>query len=256
MTKAICVEPIYAFNDNYIWLLTTADGKAYVVDPGDAQPVLEALHQRNLTLSGILITHWHPDHTGGVEALKAVSECTVWGPKNETIRGIDHYLDEGDSVALAGITFSIIKVPGHTLDHIAYVGDGILFCGDALFVAGCGRVFEGTFPMMRHSLDKLRQLPKATRVFCAHEYTESNLRFAVTADPENNALQQHNERCQELRSRGEPTVPSTLEVECATNPFLRWDDPDLAQQLVASGRCNTTAADEVFEALRSWKDTF
>ena len=253
---AITVEPICAFNDNYIWLIGASNGLAYIVDPGDAQPVLDTLAARKLTLGGILLTHWHPDHTGGVKELKRLTGCVVWGPYNDAIEGIDHRVTEGDVVSLPGLTLDIFTVPGHTLDHIAYCGDGLLFCGDTLFVGGCGRVFEGTFPMMRASLEKLRSLPPETRVFCAHEYTEANLRFAKAADPDNPALHAHAETCQGLRRDGHPTVPSTLGIEAATNPFLRWDNNALAQGLFAAGRCQSTTPDEVFRGLRTWKDTF
>lgn len=250
------IEPISAFSDNYIWLLQTARGGVYVVDPGDADPVLAALEDRGLNLTGIFITHWHPDHTGGLKMLKASTGCAVWGPDNPAIEDIDHRVTEGDTILLDELSFGVLAVPGHTLDHIAYYAPGVLFCGDTLFVGGCGRVFEGTFPMMRASLEKLRALPAETRVYCAHEYTNANLAFALTADPNNEMLQEHAENSANRRKENLPTVPSTLAMERATNPFLRWDDPAIVSTLSANNRLSGSRPDDIFESLRRWKDTF
>jgi hydroxyacylglutathione hydrolase len=246
---------IPAFSDNYIWLMH--DGtRGVVVDPGDAAPVQAALEERNLELAGILVTHHHFDHTGGVLALKDYRDCPVWGPHNPKIEGIDHRVSEGDQVSLLGAELSVIEVPGHTLDHIAYIGPDWVFCGDTLFAGGCGRVFEGTFPMMRASLQRLRQLPEATRVFCAHEYTTANLAFAVAADPDNSALQGRVKTCQDLRAQNQPTVPSTIGEEIATNPFLRWDAQSLTARLARAGGDTNADPDFVFAKLRQWKDNF
>lgn len=246
---------IPAFSDNYIWLMH--DGtQGVVVDPGDAAPVQSALEERNLDLAGILVTHHHFDHTGGVLALKDYSACPVWGPKNPKIEGIDHRVGEGDHVSLLGAELAVIEVPGHTLDHIAYIGPDWVFCGDTLFAGGCGRVFEGTFPMMRASLQRLRQLPAATRVFCAHEYTTANLAFAVAADPDNSALQRRVKTCQDLRAQNQPTVPSSIGEEIATNPFLRWDAQSLTAHLARAGGETKADPDSVFAQLRQWKDNF
>jgi len=250
------IEPIPAFTDNYIWLVQTSNGGTYVIDPGDAGPVVSLMKERNLGLDGILVTHWHPDHTGGIQALKAATGCTVWGPDNPAIEGIDHRVIDGDNVELDGLIFSVMAVPGHTLDHIAYYGHGVLFCGDTLFVAGCGRVFEGTFPMMRASLERIRELPSDTHIYCTHEYTAANLKFALAVDPENHALQEQEQSCRQHRQEQQPTVPSTLAKERASNPFLRWDDPVIINNLAAHKKLVGSNPDDVFEALRTWKDNF
>lgn len=253
----LIIDPIPAFNDNYIWLITTeGSSDAFVVDPGDANPVLDALESRGLTLRGILITHHHPDHIGGVTTLKARTSCVVWGPDNPSISDIDHRLSDDDTVDVHGETLTVVTVPGHTLDHIAYVAPGAVFCGDTLFAGGCGRVFEGTFPMMRASLERLRGLDGDTRVYCAHEYTQSNLRFAQAVEPNNQALADRVRHCSELRANDRPTVPSTLAEEWASNPFLRWDAPTLVAALSTAGKIDDDAPDTVFAALRQWKDSF
>lgn len=248
-----------AFNDNYIWLLQNRDGSAYVVDPGDAVPVERALQERNLALAGILITHHHFDHVGGLNTLKDKHGCTVYGPANPAIDGIDKVLVAGDRLDLGDYSFEIISVPGHTLDHIAYYQAGespVLFCGDTLFAGGCGRIFEGDPPMMHDSLSKLAALPEATAVYCAHEYTLANLAFARAADPNNADLKQRERDAKALRARGEATVPSSIGLELATNPFLRSAAPDLALGLEAAGRAAGAKPVEVFAGLRAWKDQF
>ncbi len=252
----LSVLTIPAFNDNYIWCLTVGDGRAAVVDPGDPAPVLAALEAHSLTLDTIMITHHHGDHTGGLLALKASTSCRVVGPVNPAITGIDTTLEDGDAIDVLGLRFKVLAVPGHTLDHIAYWGHDALFCGDTLFAGGCGRVFEGTFPMMRASLEKLRGLPGDTAVYCAHEYTLANLRFAQAADPGNISLAERAARCQLLREQQTPTVPSRLSDELATNPFLRWDDAAVLANLTQQERLTGSAPDDAFAALRQWKDSF
>lgn len=256
MYTTLDVTPIPAFDDNYIWLLSTPNGDAAVVDPGDAQPVNTYLKSHGLTLKQILITHHHYDHTGGIEALTADWQCEVIAPENPSIAAVSKRVTEGDEVTVLGQLFDVLEVPGHTLDHIAYYRDDILFCGDTLFAGGCGRVFEGTHPQMRQSLAKLRALPTNTRVFCAHEYTLSNLRFALAADPNNAELKARFDRCESLRAANQPTVPSTLAEEQATNPFLRWDAQSLINDLSAQQTLIGEDGDGVFQTLREWKDRF
>ncbi|WP_435210772.1 hydroxyacylglutathione hydrolase [Luminiphilus sp. nBUS_16] len=255
MTTMLTIEPIPAFSDNYIWLLHD-DTDAVVVDPGDAAPVLEALSERSLTLKGVLITHHHFDHVGGIAELVDATKCEVWAPENPKITPVTYRVSEGDTLQVLGQTLQVIEVPGHTLDHIAYQGDGVLFCGDTLFAGGCGRVFEGTHPMMRNSLAKLRGLNPDTKIYCAHEYTLANLRFALSADPHNAALAARVADCKSLRERNIPTVPSLLADEIATNPFMRWDAASVIEKLVAESRSSSTDGDAVFAGLREWKDTF
>lgn len=250
------VIPIPAFKDNYIWLLCKG-AAAVVVDPGDAQPVLDRLERDRLSLTAILITHHHADHQGGVAALLAHYPVEVFGPAAESITGITKSLRDGDTIRIAScdIEFQVIAVPGHTLGHIAYYGSGCLFCGDTLFGGGCGRLFEGTAEQMANSLARLASLPDATQVYCAHEYTQANLRFALAVEPGNRRLSSRVHDVGVARAKGWPTVPSTIALERASNPFLRCREPEVA----ASARLRAPAArDEVavFAALRKWKDSF
>ena len=249
------IEPIEAFSDNYIWLLSRGS-RAFVVDPGDADPVLARLKKDSLELLGILITHHHFDHVGGVEQLVEKTGCQVWGPKNSNMPFITRVVAEGDSVTVIEDQFSVMEIPGHTLDHIAYVGEGAVFCGDTLFAGGCGRVFEGTLPMMRQSLARLRDLPAETRVYCAHEYTLANFAFARTVAPKDLAILARSKECEQLRAQGLPTVPTSIDKERLSNPFMRWDDPAIVEALVKHGRDIPAQEDSVFAELRQWKDTF
>jgi len=257
-SSILAVTALPAFNDNYIWLLVRG-GEAAVVDPGDAAPVRRALERDSLRLSAILVTHHHGDHVGGVEELKALSAATVYGPAHEDIPGIDRPLSGGAAVEVLGSRFTIIDVPGHTSGHIAYFGPDetppLLFCGDTLFACGCGRLFEGTPRQMLASLDALAALPDTTRVYCAHEYTLSNIRFALTIEPSNSALRARAEQAARLRDQGEPTVPSTLALELATNPFLRCDMPEVRASAV--GRtAHPVDRTAVLAALREKKNAF
>ncbi|MEP4484766.1 MAG: hydroxyacylglutathione hydrolase [Halioglobus sp.] len=263
----LTIQPVPAFTDNYIWLLQEPDSReAFVVDPGDAAPVEERLQELGLTLAGILITHHHFDHVGGLNALKEHHQCTVYGPHNPAISGIDHVVSAGDSITVLGHKFDILEVPGHTLDHIAYFSEGgaggagtnppLLFCGDTLFAGGCGRVFEGTFPMMLASLESLAQLPGSTEVYCAHEYTLANLAFAQAVEPDNPDLASRVTIAKQTRQQNQPTVPSTIALEQATNPFLRAHSEQLREALRQQGRLEEETAEGVFATVRGWKDNF
>lgn len=252
------VWPIPAFDDNYIWLLRAGThSSCAVVDPGDADPVVERLEAEGWRLSTILITHKHGDHTGGIRELKARwPEAVVYGPVGEPIATLERRLSEGDEVEPddLGVRFRILDVPGHTEGHIAYYGDGRLFCGDTLFAGGCGRVFSGTHEQLSASLEKIAALPAETLIYCAHEYTLVNLGFAQWVEPDSPALAERLAADRATRERDLPTVPSTLELELRTNPFLRTDQPDVvaAAERWQGEPLATRAA--VFRAVRTWKD--
>ena len=254
------VSPVRAFSDNYIWLIRSPNDPAAVavVDPGDARPVEAALERHGLALRAILVTHHHADHVGGVRELVARHAAPVWGPARETLPCEVQPLDDGDVVSLEnlGLEFSVMAVPGHTLGHIAYAGHGALFCGDTLFSAGCGRLFEGTPGQMLGSLDRLAALADETLIYCAHEYTLSNLRFAAAADPENAAVQAAMSRVVELRSRDEITLPSRLGEERRINPFLRCREQGVRTSAERHAGRTLAAPAEVFAAVREWKDGF
>ena len=254
------IHPIAAFADNYIWLVYDPSSRqAFVVDPGDAQPVLDTLQALQLELVGILITHHHFDHVGGVHALCARYEPVVYGPLNPAIDGITHRLAAGARLDVLGLGFEVLEVPGHTLDHIAYVHRGhspLVFCGDTLFAGGCGRLFEGNPAMMLRSLQSLAALSPSTRVYCAHEYTLANLAFAREVEPDNGALAQRSTAAAAMRQRGEPTVPSNMALELATNPFLRCNVAELQESLRLQGKLEGDSTVEVFTLVRGWKDRF
>ena len=263
---ALRVLTVPAFNDNYLWLIH--DGvHAAVVDPGDAQPILAALTTHKLALTAILLTHHHADHIGGVPELLQHYAVPVFGPANDAIAALTHKLAEGDTVAVPGLDLqlSVLDVPGHTSGHVAYLrlkhADGAqpawLFCGDTLFAGGCGRLFEGTPTQMANSLDKLSALPDDTLVFCAHEYTLANLRFASFVEPDNQALKTRVALDTAKRTQGQPTVPSTIGIEKASNPFLRYREPAIVARLVAAHKLALGAPPvAAFAALRQWKDHF
>lgn len=255
----IHIDPIPAFNDNYIWCLYDETGAAVVVDPGDAAPVEAFLASHSLHLTGIVLTHHHFDHVGGVAALTENRRIDVQGPAEATPE-VTRAIVDGDHLTVLGLDFEVIAVPGHTLDHLALYAarhtPPLLFCGDTLFAGGCGRLFEGTPEQMHQSLTRLKALPPDTRVYCAHEYTLANLSFAAAVEPQNAALRERLERVKAQRDLELPTVPSSLAEECATNPFLRSDVDDVRD--AASGYANISLTDEVdtFAAVRRWKDHF
>ena len=250
---------IPAFNDNYIWAIRDGD-QCVIVDPGDAAPVEAWLSDQGLTLSALLITHHHPDHVGGVSALCRDRDIPVYGPARETIPEMDHPLGDGDRVRLAtpDLELDVMEVPGHTLGHIAFYAprQGWLFCGDTLFAGGCGRLFEGTPEQMHHSLTRLAGLPEDTQVFCAHEYTLANLRFAHAVEPDNADIRVRLEVVEELRAADRMTLPTDLALEKRTNPFLRAECDAVTQAASKQANRALKPGVETFATVRSWKDSF
>ncbi len=250
------IAAIPALQDNYIWVIHD-DLHAAVVDPGDAAPVLAFLNERGLQLEAILCTHRHADHIGGIAELRGVYNVPVYGRRHPNNPHITDELREGDKLRFegVGIQFDIIEIPGHVDDHIAYLAPGMVFCGDVLFGAGCGRNFEGTKAQLHHSLQRLANLPDATRVYCAHEYTAANLRFALACEPDNPAEKQRIATTQQLRAANQITLPSTIALEKATNPFLRCTQPEIIRTLQQRGLSDTSELG-VFTAMREWKNHF
>lgn len=251
------IVPIPAFSDNYIWTLYDAS-HAVVVDPGDAQPVLDFLARERLELAAILNTHHHADHVGGNAALLARFPVPVYGPRDERIPEVSQRVGDGDRITLphSGIELGVSEIPGHTRSHIAFHGAGMLFCGDTLFAAGCGRLFEGTPAQMYSSLTRLAALPDDTRVYCGHEYTVANIKFARAAEPGNAALAEWGIRAQYLRDRNQPTLPTDIGLEKKTNPFLRCGEAGVRE--TASRHAGRPLSDpvEVLAAIREWKNSF
>ncbi len=251
------IWPVQAFADNYIWILERQGStRVAVVDPGDAGPVLAALDERGLEVGAILITHHHGDHVGGLQEMIRRFHPSVFGSSTESVEGVDRPIADGDVVALSdlGISLDVLALPGHTSGHIGYVGNGLAFVGDTLFAGGCGRVFEGTMAQMHASLSKLASLPPETKTYCAHEYTLANLRFAMAVEPGNTELADRLAATETARAENQPTVPSTIGFELATNPFLRCSEPDVVSAAVAQAGHNLEPGAEVFGIVRRWKD--
>ena len=253
----LSVEPIKAFEDNYIWLVTTNEG-SIVVDPGESSKIIKLIDENKINLKGIFVTHHHYDHTDGLKDLSRKLNIDIYGPCNN-INEINKRVKNSDHISILGIDFKIIEVPGHTLDHIAFYsfndGEPILFCGDTLFAGGCGRIFEGTYEQMFESLNKLSSLPKNTKIYCGHEYTLSNLKFAIEVDSNNKDLIKEYEQIKRLRNIDCPSLPSTLDRELKINPFLRYDNYSIKNKIKKEFGISGNGLD-IFTALRKWKDSF
>lgn len=261
MQTNYCVHPISAFNDNYLWAIThEGSTDCVIVDPGSADEVLAFLTEKQLTLAAILVTHHHQDHIGGVTKLmKHFPNVDVYGPTKEAQKVVTIPLKENDTVFIEslGLSLNVLDVPGHTLGHIAYVDEYSLFCGDTLFAAGCGRMFEGTPDMFESSLSKLKALPPKTNIYCAHEYTLSNLKFAKAVEPNSSDLDHRIIVCKQQRHNNQPTLPSTISQELTTNPFFRLTHTDVVQSLnVKFDLALSNNHVENFSWLRQWKDVF
>lgn len=253
------IVQIPLLRDNYGYLIVCDKTKsAAIIDPSEAEPVLARIAKEDVPLAAILNTHHHRDHTGGNEGILAAHKVEVYGHKSDTgrIAGLSRGVDEGDEIQVGEMKGKVLFIPGHTTGHVAYLFENNLFCGDTLFTAGCGRLFEGTPEQMQSSLKKLMTLPDNTKVYCGHEYTESNLRFAVSVEPKNPKLVSRFERVQGLRARGTATVPSTLEEEKQTNPFLRWDSKEIQATVKSANPSTRMDPVSVFAAVRKMKDAF
>jgi hydroxyacylglutathione hydrolase len=254
------VRPVRAFSDNYIWLIESphAPGQVVAVGPGEAAPVVAELKRSGSSLAAILLTHHHPDHIGGVPELLRHWPVPVIGPDDARIATKSRTVRDGERCDLTnlGLSFEILEVPGHTVSHIAFWGHGAVFCGDTLFSAGCGRMFEGTPKQMNASLNRLRDLPPPTQVFCGHEYTAANLRFALTVEPANGAALEYQERVNRIRAAGNPSLPSTLDLEIRVNPFLRCDSAAVRSAAETHGGKPLETPADVFAVVRAWKDQF
>jgi hydroxyacylglutathione hydrolase len=262
----VTITALHAFSDNYIWAINN-DSTAALVDPGDADVCIRFLEKNQIVLNAILITHHHADHTGGIKKLIAYCQqkqwpLTIYGPAQEEIPHCDIKLTENDRVTLSelDIELTVIDVPGHTTGHIAYFRNTdiapILFCGDTLFSGGCGRIFEGTAKQMLASLTKLKDLPENTKVYCAHEYTQANLKFALAVEPENNDLINYNKKVNELREKNQITIPTSIKIEKQINPFLRSNIKTVQKSAMAFDNSTKTDDLKTFTTIRRWKDQF
>jgi hydroxyacylglutathione hydrolase len=252
------VTEIPAFTDNYIWCLHN-EKNAWIVDPGDAAPVLQHLQKHQLQLCGVLITHHHPDHTGGLpELISTYPDIPVVGPESTRIPFLTQQLGEGDIVRLAEFDceLEVMEVPAHTREHIAFYGPPGLFCGDTLFSAGCGRLFEGTPEQMWQNLRRFAELPETTNVYCAHEYTRANNQFALAICPDDTSFLAHKAHIDELRKHHRPTIPTTIKMEKKVNPFMRVSEPGIAAAIAAHSGHSVATEVDVFREMRRWKDAF
>ncbi len=253
----LSVEPIKAFTDNYIWLVSTNEG-SIVIDPGESKNIQKLINNNTIDLKGVLITHHHYDHTNGLSELVKINDLEVYGPVNN-IDGINHRLTDKDKISIIGIDFDVMSIPGHTLDHIGFysanANNPILFCGDTLFAGGCGRIFEGTYEQMFHALKKITKLPTNTNIYCGHEYTLSNLKFALEADDTNKELIEEFKKVKNKINSNIPSLPTTLDKELKVNPFLRCDNINIQNKIIEKFKVSNNEL-EVFTALRKWKDDF
>ena len=253
----LSVEPIKAFTDNYIWLVSTNEG-SIVIDPGESKNIQKLIDNKTIDLKGILITHHHYDHTNGLSELVKINELEVYGPVNN-IDGINHRLNDKDKISIIGIDFDVMSIPGHTLDHIGFysanANNPILFCGDTLFAGGCGKIFEGTYEQMFHALKKITKLPTNTNIYCGHEYTLSNLKFALEADDTNKELIEEFKKVKNKINSNIPSLPTTLDKELKVNPLLRCDNINIQNKIIEKFKVSNNEL-EVFTALRKWKDNF
>lgn len=259
MKKQIPIYPIPSLKDNYIWALIDPEQRSVcIIDPGDADPVIAFLDKQKLDLQSILITHHHWDHTDGIGLLKDKYQIPVYGPANPAIPEITQVTDDGMEIPNEDcfLKLRVLAIPGHTLDHLAYYAPGMLFCGDTLFAAGCGRIFEGSVLQMYQSLQKMAALPEDTKIYCAHEYTLNNLRFAQIVEPDNEAIHERLAQVKALREMNLPSLPSTLKEEKLTNPFLRCEMPQLRANMEKFSGQTLNSPVEVFGWVRKWKDEF
>ncbi|MGH1485007.1 MAG: hydroxyacylglutathione hydrolase [Cellvibrionaceae bacterium] len=269
----ITVSPIPAYTDNYIWLIENSLGEAVVVDPGDANPVLATLSEKKLKLVAIIVTHHHWDHVDGIDDLRRFYDVPVYGPDSARIPHVTNTVSEGDTVTLfssssssssplqlQSLQLEVLSVPGHTYDHIAYRSNidnqPVIFCGDTLFAAGCGRLFDGTHEQFCHSLQRINQMPANTQIFCTHEYTMANLAFAAAVEPANTAIKKRTKTERTKREQGQSTLPTNLALERETNPFLRYEQPHIAQSINQYWKTESTSPEDLFTGLRRWKDNF
>ena len=252
------ISYIQAYSDNYIWLIQTNEGNT-LVDPGDAGPVIDFIKKEEIEIDDILITHHHFDHVGGLKMLKPIIKGSIIGPESENINDLDYKVKDGESITSIGLEFSVIEIPGHTLDHIAFYSNTekeVLFCGDTIFSGGCGRVFEGTFEQMNNSINILSRLPNSTEIYCAHEYTLSNLVFAKQVEPKNDELNHYYDEVINMRKNDISTIPTTLNRELQINPFLRVSNASLRESISDKLNNSVQLSDtEIFKFLRTWKDS-